>query len=63
MSDKYIKLKVEENADGFVHYTVLETKNIDIVEPGYDYEFSRPDTFKQNFKEGTWDGVDIHMVL
>jgi hypothetical protein len=42
---------------------VLQTKNIDIVEPGYTYEFYRPDTFKKNFKEGVWDNVDIEMVL
>lgn len=63
MSDKYIKLKLEEKADGFVDYTVLETKNINIVEPGYVYEFYRPNTFTKNFEEGTWDGVNIHLVL
>lgn len=67
MSDKYIKLKVSEEGrtgeDTLVFYEVLETKNINFVEPGYVYEFSRPNTFKNNFKEGTWDGVDIHMVL
>jgi|DEB0MinimDraft_6_1074348.scaffolds.fasta_scaffold20180_3 predicted Zn-dependent protease len=63
MLNKYIKLKVEEDKDGVVLYKVLQTKNIDIVEPGYTYEFYRPDTFKKNFKEGVWDNVDIEMVL
>lgn len=66
MSDKYIKLKVSEDFvanETLVFYTVLETKNIDGIEPGYEYQFSRPKSFKDNFKEGEWDGVDIHMVL
>ena len=67
MSNKYIKLKVSEEGrtgeDTLVYYKVLETKNINFVEPGYVYEFYRPNTFKKNFEEGTWDGVDIHLVL
>jgi hypothetical protein len=67
MSDKYIKLKVSEESrtgeDTLVFYEVLETKNINFVEPGYVYGFSRPNTFKKNFEEGTWDGVNIHLVL
>mgnify|MGYP006908254715 CR=1 FL=1 len=67
MSNKYIKLEVSEEArtgrDTIVFYKVLETKNIDKVEPGYVYQFYRPNLFIKNFEEGYWDGVDIHMVL
>jgi len=64
---KYIKLKVIEinpvGGSTIVNYEVLETKNIDFVEPGYIYEITRPKVFKDIFDKGYWDGIDIHMVL
>ena len=65
MSDKYIKLKVSYRGRSgeIVNYQVLETKNIDFVEPGYVYEVERPKTFKSAFDDGYWDGIDVHLIL
>ena len=59
--NKYIKLSVKLDAD-LVFYEVLETKNIDFVEPGYEYQVTRPQTFKDLFEPGYLKDIDVHLI-
>ena len=59
---KYIKLSVKPDTN-LVFYEVLETKNIDFVEPGYEYQVTRPKTFQNVIDLEQFAGVEIHLVL
>ena len=59
---KYIKLSVKPDTN-LVFYEVLETKNIDFVEPGYEYQVTRPQTFKNVIDPEQFADVEIHLVL
>ena len=59
--NKYIKLMVYPDSDP-VFYRVIETRNIDFVEPGYEYQVTRPQTFKDLFKPGYLKDIDVHLV-
>ena len=45
-----------------VFYRVIETRNIDFVEPGYEYQIQRPKTFKDLFEPGYLENVEIHLI-
>ena len=59
--NKYIKLMVYPN-DEPVFYRVIETRNIDFVEPGHEYQITRPQTFKDAFEPGYLKDVDVHLI-
>ena len=48
--NKYIKLVVYPQGNNIFFYRVIETKNINFVEPGYEYQLQRPKTFKNLFE-------------
>jgi len=60
--NKYIKLSVQLEGQ-LVFYEVLETKNIDFVEPGYVYQTTRPKTFRHLFEPGYLKDVEVHLIL
>ena len=60
--NKYIKLSVEPNGN-LAFYTVLETKNIKFVEPGYTYQVERPKTFKDAVPPEHLENVEVHLIL
>ena len=59
--NKYIKLVIFPD-DKTVFYRVIETRNIDFVEPGYEYQLTRPKTFKDLFEPGYFDNIEIHLI-
>ena len=59
--NKYIKLVIFPH-DDTVFYRVIETRNIDFVEPGYEYEVQRPKTFKDLFEPGYLENVEVHLI-
>ena len=58
--NKYIKLMVYSGEPVF--YRVIETRNIDFVEPGYEFQVTRPQTLKDAFSPGVLANVDVHLV-
>ena len=60
--NKYIKLSVDIDGN-LVFYEVLETKNIDFVEPGYIYQIERSKTFKHLFEPGYFKDIEVHLIL
>ena len=59
--NKYIKLMIYPD-DETIFYRVLETRNIDFVEPGYEYQVTRPQTFKDLFEPGYLKDIDVHLI-
>ena len=59
--NKYIKLVVYPDGDP-VFYRVIETRNIESVEPGYEYQVIRPQTLKDAFEPEFLTDVDVHLV-
>ena len=59
--NKYIKLVMFPD-DDIVFYRVIETRNIDFVEPGYEYEVQRPKTFKDLFEPGYLENIEVHLI-
>jgi len=59
--NKYIKIMIYPD-DETILYRVIETKNIDFVEPGYEYEVTRPKTFKDLFEPGYLKDIDVHLI-
>ena len=60
-TNKYIKLVVCP-CDETIFYRVIETRNIEFVEPGYEYQVIRPQTLKDAFAPGFLTDVDVHLV-
>ena len=58
--NKYIKLMVYSGEPVF--YRVIETRNIDFVEPGYEYQVKRPQTFKDLFEPGYLKDIVVHLI-
>ena len=61
--NKYIKLVVYPQGNNIFFYRVIETKNINLVEPGYEYHLQRPKTFKNLFEPGYLKDVEVHLIL
>ena len=59
--NKYIKLVIFPD-DKTVFYRVIETRNIDFVEPGYEYQVERPQTFKDLFEPGYLKDIVVHLI-
>ena len=59
--NKYIKLMVYPDSEP-VFYRVIETRNIDFVEPGYEFQVTRPQTLKDAFEPGYLTDVDVHLI-
>ena len=59
--NKYIKLMVYPDSEP-VFYRVIETRNIDFVEPGYEYQIQRPKTFKDLFEPGYLENIEVHLI-
>ena len=59
--NKYIKMMIYPD-DETIFYRVIETRNIDFVEPGYEYQVTRPQTFKDAFEPGYLTDVDVHLI-
>ena len=59
--NKYIKLIMYSEGD-IVFYRVIETRNIDFVEPGYEYQIKRPKTFKDLFEPGYLENIEVHLI-
>ena len=59
--NKYIKMMIYPD-DETIFYRVIETRNIDFVEPGYEYQVTRPQTFKDLFKPGYLKDIDVHLI-
>ena len=59
--NKYIKIMIYPD-DKTIFYRVIETRNIDFVEPGYEYQVRRPQTFKDAFEPGYLKDVDVHLI-
>lgn len=59
--NKYIKLMIYSDGE-IIFYRVIETRNIDFVEPGYEYQVTRPQTFKDLFEPGYLKDIDVHLI-
>tara|TARA_R110002050_G_scaffold293662_1_gene450323 strand:+ start:221 stop:496 length:276 start_codon:yes stop_codon:yes gene_type:complete len=59
-TNKYIKIMVFSGEPVF--YRVMETRNINFVEPGYEFEVTRPQTLKDAFAPGFLANVDVYLV-
>jgi hypothetical protein len=59
--NKYIKLVIFPDGKT-VFYRVIETRNIDFVEPGYEYQVERPQTFKDLFEPGYLKDIVVHLI-
>jgi hypothetical protein len=59
--NKYIKLIMYPEGDT-VLYRVIETRNINFVEPGYEYQVQRPKTFKDLFEPGYFENIEVHLI-
>ena len=59
--NKYIKIMIYPD-DETIFYRVIETRNIDFVEPGYEYQVKRPQTFKDLFEPGYLKDIVVHLI-
>ena len=59
--NKYIKIMIYPD-DKTIFYRVIETRNINFVEPGYEYQIQRPKTFKDLFEPGYLENIEVHLI-